>query len=90
MAKEQINQYIKEIKETSFLEDIDENNNSFKRVCIFFNDDNGNLIEMHLRALIHNRILENLRTLHESQKNFQYLCYTVCEQYILFGQCCPS
>ena len=48
MAKEQINQYIKEIKETSYLEDMDENNNSFKRVCIFFDDDDGNPIEMHL------------------------------------------
>tara|TARA_B100000963_G_C22556174_1_gene639111 strand:+ start:981 stop:1244 length:264 start_codon:yes stop_codon:yes gene_type:complete len=48
MAKEQINQYIKEVRETSYLEDIDENNNSFKRVCIFFNDNNGNPIEMHL------------------------------------------
>ncbi len=48
MAKEQINQYIKEVRETSYLEDIDENNNSFKRVCIFFNADNGNPIEMHL------------------------------------------
>ena len=44
MAKEQINQYIKEIKETSYLEDMDENNNSFKRVCIFFDDDDGNPI----------------------------------------------
>ena len=48
MAKEQINQYIKEVRETSYLEDIDENNNSFKRVCIFFNDADGNPIEMHL------------------------------------------
>lgn len=48
MAKEQINQYIKEIKQTSYLEDMDENNNSFKRVCIFFDDDNSNPIEMHL------------------------------------------
>ena len=48
MAKEQINQYIKEVRETSYIEDIDENNNSFKRVCIFFDDADGNPIEMHL------------------------------------------
>ena len=37
MAKEKINEYIHGIKSTSYLLDIDENNNSFKRVCIFFN-----------------------------------------------------
>ena len=41
MAKEQINEYTQGIKSTSYLLDVDENNNSFKRVCIFFNDDNG-------------------------------------------------
>ena len=48
MAKEKINEYIHGIKSTSYLLDIDENNNSFKRVCIFFNDAEGNPIEMHL------------------------------------------
>ena len=49
MAKEKINEYIHGIKSTSYLLDIDENNNSFKRVCIFFNHPitNGQ-IEMHL------------------------------------------
>tara|TARA_B100000214_G_scaffold362691_1_gene327408 strand:+ start:581 stop:847 length:267 start_codon:yes stop_codon:yes gene_type:complete len=49
MAKEKINEYIHGIKSTSYLLDIDENNNSFKRVCIFFNHPitNGE-IEMHL------------------------------------------
>ena len=49
MAKEKINEYIPGIKSTSYLLDIDENNNSFKRVCIFFNHPvtNGE-IEMHL------------------------------------------
>ena len=48
MAKEQINEYTQGIKSTSYLLDVDENNNSFKRVCIFFNDADGNPIEMHL------------------------------------------
>lgn len=48
MAKEQINEHTQGIKSTSYLLDVDENNNSFKRVCIFFDDDNGNPIEMHL------------------------------------------
>lgn len=49
MAKEKINEYIHGIKSTSYLLDIDENNNSFKRLCIFFNHPitNGE-IEMHL------------------------------------------
>ena len=49
MAKEKINEYIHGIKSTSYLLDIDENNNSFKRVCIFFSHPitNGE-IEMHL------------------------------------------
>jgi len=49
MVKEKINEYIKGIKSTSYLLDIDENNNSFKRVCIFFSHPvtNGE-IEMHL------------------------------------------
>lgn len=49
MAKEKINEYIHGTKSTSYLLDIDENNNSFKRVCIFFNHPvtNGQ-IEMHL------------------------------------------
>ena len=48
MTKEQINEYTQGIKSTSYLLDVDENNNYFKRVCIFFDDDNGNPIEMHL------------------------------------------
>ena len=49
MAKEKINEYIHGIKSTSYLLDIDENNNFFKRLCIFFNHPvtNGK-IEMHL------------------------------------------
>lgn len=49
MAKEKINEYIHGIKSTSYLLDIDENNNFFKRLCIFFNHPvtNGE-IEMHL------------------------------------------
>ena len=49
MAKEKINEYIHGIKSTSYLLDIDENNNSFKRLCIFFNHPitNGE-IEMNL------------------------------------------
>ena len=49
MAKEKINEYIHGIKSTSYLLDIDENNNFFKRLCIFFNHPitNGE-IEIHL------------------------------------------
>ena len=48
MAKVQINQYIEEVRETSYIEDIDENKNLFYRVCIFFDDADGNPIEIHL------------------------------------------
>lgn len=48
MAKEQINEYTQGIKSISYLLDVDENNNSFKRLCIFFDDADGNPIEIHL------------------------------------------
>ena len=38
MAKQKINEYKQGSRSTSYILDIDENNNTFKRVCIFFND----------------------------------------------------
>tara|TARA_R100000149_G_C5790088_1_gene82039 strand:- start:142 stop:411 length:270 start_codon:yes stop_codon:yes gene_type:complete len=47
MSKQKINQYQEGLKVTSYLQDTDENNDIFYRVCIFFTDPVDGEIEVH-------------------------------------------
>ena len=45
MAKQKINEYVSGVKETSYIIDFDENNEAFKRVCIFYVNPNDDALE---------------------------------------------
>ena len=47
MSKQKINQYQEGLKVTSYLQDIDENNDIFYRVCVFFTDSVEGELEVH-------------------------------------------